>query len=157
MEQKVLNLRGISTICKHVVRKTVEWACTMKDGVPCSSFSTRKPLIWVDNSAQNQHSVFSGNYLQMQFKCFVNAVTIKLNHVIIYVSEKFKFSKYVCLNLNLPETRQKLLPGVDSPPPDGPHVQGHQKVQGARGHAQLQPGDPPEGLHFHRQLSTSVL
>ena len=45
------NRQQISTIHKHVVKKTAEW----KDGVPCSCFSAQIPLTWADNSAQNQH------------------------------------------------------------------------------------------------------
>ena len=39
----VANEQKIGRICKHVVGKTVKWACTMEDGVPCLSFSAHIP------------------------------------------------------------------------------------------------------------------
>ena len=43
------------------VNMWAEWAHTMEDGVPCSSFPAQILLIWADNSAQNQHSVLPGS------------------------------------------------------------------------------------------------
>ena len=37
------NRQKIDGIPKHAVEKTVEWACTMEDGVPCLSFSAQIP------------------------------------------------------------------------------------------------------------------
>ena len=79
-EQKALNRWQINKIGwkiggihKHVLGKTAEWSCTLEDGVPCLSFSAQIPLIWADNSAQNQRSVLPGwemcqmsSYLHME-------------------------------------------------------------------------------------------
>ena len=60
------NRQGITAIRKHVVGKPAEWA--MEDGVHAQSLGRRElfrpnysqiPLIWADNSAQNQLSVLS--------------------------------------------------------------------------------------------------
>ena len=39
----------IGGICKQVVGKTAEWACTMEDGIPCLSISAKILLIWAEN------------------------------------------------------------------------------------------------------------